>query len=243
MSRIERRTFTVPIELEERSEGSPVIRGHAAVFNSLSEDLGMFREVLRPGAFADVLQDPDTRSLINHDDNLVLGRVGSKTLRLTEDQRGLFQETDPPDTSYAHDLLAVMRRGDVNQQSFGFVVGTDNWRKENGEQIREVVSVKRLYDVSVVTFPAYRATDAQVRSAFQAASIDFEGLSAAFVKQFRGEALSPADRDVLRQSVAYLTEAIHVAPQERSDEPAADTSAQESGLVALHQRLWLASIG
>jgi len=242
MPGIERRTLTSPLAIEERNDAAPMIRGHAAVFNSLSEDLGMFREVLRPGAFASVLQDPDTRSLINHDDNLVLGRVGSKTLRLSEDQRGLYQETDLGGQSYAQDLAISMRRGDVNQQSFGFVVGTDNWRKENGEQIREVTTVKRLLDVSVVTFPAYRATDAQVRSAFQAASIDFEGLSAAFVKQFRGEALSPADRDVLRQSVAYLTEAIHAAPQERSDEQIT-APAQESGLLALHQRLWLASIG
>ena len=241
MPGIERRTFTAPLELEERSDAPAVIKGHAAVFNSKSEDLGFFREILRPGAFSNVLQDPDTRSLINHDDNLVLGRVGSKTLRLSEDQRGLYQETDPPDTSYANDLLVVMRRGDVNQQSFGFTVDTDNWRVENGEQIREVISVKRLFDVSVVTFPAYRATDAQVRNFMQAAALDFEGLSAAFVKHHRGLDLTTADRDVIRQTVAVLTEAIKDAPQARSDQPAPDAAAQESGLEVMRQRLWLAA--
>lgn len=242
---IERRTFALAPELEERDDARPLIRGHAAVFNSLSENLGMFREVIRPGAFADVTNDPDTRSLINHNEDLVLGRVGSGTLRLREDQRGLYQETDPPDTTYANDLLAVMRRNDVNQQSFGFIVaaGGDNWRKENGEQIREVTAFKRLTDVSIVTYPAYRATDAVVRSLCEGAGLDFEGLSAAFVKHFRGEMLSTADRDVIRRSLAAFTDALNDPAQERGEvEAEQERAAQAGALEHLTRRLRLASI-
>jgi HK97 family phage prohead protease len=162
----ERRSYAVPsFDLEERGEGfAPVLRGHAAVFNSLSEDLGGFREQIAPGAFASAIVEDDVRALFNHDPNYVLGRSKAGTLRMREDEQGLQVEIDPPNTAVARHILESIRRGDVSQMSFGFVVRQDSWqRTADGSHLRTLHSV-RLFDVSPVTYPAYAATDVAVRS-------------------------------------------------------------------------------
>jgi HK97 family phage prohead protease len=162
---IERRVAHANIRIEARAEGGDTIKGHAAVFNSLSEDLGGFREKLLPGAFRNVLRD-DVRALINHDSNLVLGRSISGTLTMSEDERGLYVEIVPPATQAARDLMELMQRGDVTQMSFAFSIrGEDQKWTENadGSYLRTISQVARLHDVSVVTYPAYPETDAAVR--------------------------------------------------------------------------------
>lgn len=151
-----------PAEFRADEDGAR-IAGHIAVFNSLSEDLGGFREIIRPGAFAKTLQEADIRALFNHDSNFVLGRNKSGTLTVSEDERGLYIEVDVPDTAWARDLLVSMRRGDIDQGSFAFRTVKDDWKERDGQLIRELAEV-RLYDVSVVTYPAYPATSAYVRS-------------------------------------------------------------------------------
>src|SRR6266849_10066241 len=97
---------------------SPLIGGHGAVFSTLSEDLGGFRERIQPGAFKRTLrQGADVRALLNHDPNFVLGRNKSKTLSLSEDDQGLAYNVTPPDTQWARDLVVSMKRGDINQSS------------------------------------------------------------------------------------------------------------------------------
>lgn len=161
------RYTTHPVTLERRGESqAPVIRGHAAVFNQMSENLGGFREIIAPGAFDDVLAD-DARALFNHDDSLILGRASAKTLRIGVDSQGLTYEIDPPDTTYARDLLVSLERGDVKESSFGFrvAVNGDSWGENaDGVLIRTITKVARLYDVSPVTFPAYPATDSATRT-------------------------------------------------------------------------------
>lgn len=142
------------------AEDGNTIHGYAAVFNSMSEDLGGFREIIAPGAFSDTL-DADVRALWNHDANHVLGRTKSGTLRLYEDQRGLRVEIDAPEA--AGWILDSMRRGDVDQMSFGFRTRDDQWEMKDGYPLRTLRKVD-LFDVSVVTFPAYPETDAAVRS-------------------------------------------------------------------------------
>jgi HK97 family phage prohead protease len=169
MDKIERRFVGGnKVEVRKNEEtGKQVVRGYAAVFDSLSENLGGFREKIAPGAFDGVL-DNDVRALIDHNSSLILGRTTAGTLRLGVDERGLWYEYDDPGTSYSKDLLISMERGDVNQSSFGFRVLSDGqtWEDdpETGAYIRTITNVYRLYDVSPVTFPAYPDTDVAKRS-------------------------------------------------------------------------------
>lgn len=154
---------------EVRAEGddAPKIIGYGSVFNSRSENLGGFREVIAPGAF-DKVMDDDVRALFNHDRNIVLGRTVSKTLNLSVDQRGLGYEIIPPDTQTVRDLVMVpMTRGDISQSSFGFRVarGGEEWSEDDeGVIIRTITQLARLYDVSPVTYPAYPDTHVATRS-------------------------------------------------------------------------------
>jgi hypothetical protein len=164
---------------------SHTIEGYAANFNSLSEDLGGFREMLTPGCFADALKTSDVRALFNHDPNHVLGRNMAGTLRIMEDDKGLRFEIDPPDTACARDLMVSMSRGDISQCSFGFRVAEDGdaWRKEpDGTYLRSILKVDRLFDVSPVTYPAYAATSCAVRSLVQLKETEENEARAAMAK-------------------------------------------------------------
>lgn len=148
------------------NDGSAVIEGHAAVFDSWSETLGgifPFKEIVRKGAFNESIGKDDIRALFNHDPNYVLGRNRAGTLELVEDEVGLRVRISPPETSWARDVQTSIRRGDITQMSIGFMVEDDDWRTENGMDVRELRKVK-LFDVSPVTFPAYTATDVGVRA-------------------------------------------------------------------------------
>lgn len=164
---IERRTIKTEIRMDLAQSEKPVMRGVAAVFNSMSEDLGGFREQIAPGAFKSALVNGDVRALFNHEPNLILGRSTSGTLRLSETDQGLEFECDLPDTSYARDLSSCMKRGDINQCSFGFNVdsGGDTWQKDAaGQWTRTIHVVSRLFDISAVTYPAYQDTACAMRS-------------------------------------------------------------------------------
>jgi HK97 family phage prohead protease len=160
----ERRFTSRKVEVRSESEDSKQIVGYGAVFESRSEDLGGFVEIIERGAFDDVLND-DVRALFNHDNNIILGRSMSGTLKLSVDDVGLRYEIDPPDTQMVRDMvLEPMRRGDVTQSSFGFYVGEDDWQEDrNGVVTRSIKSVDRLMDVSPVTYAAYPDTEVALR--------------------------------------------------------------------------------
>jgi hypothetical protein len=185
-------------ELEIRAEGEgkqKMIRGHAAVFSKLSEDLGGFREIVEPGAFTDAIKRDDVRALFNHDSNYVLGRNKSGTLKLSEDEKGLSIEIDPPDTQAARDLMVSIDRKDITQMSFAFRIDGKKgerwemdgaevkaadafmamWSGEKHDIIRHILKT-RLYDVSPVTYPAYPQTDVAVRSLAEKEGIDYDQL-------------------------------------------------------------------
>ena len=142
------------------------ITGHAAVFNQLSEDLGWFREMIEPGAFTRTIRTADIRALQNHDPNYVLGRNLAGTLTLSEDSIGVPIDILPPDTQWARDLMVSMDRGDINQMSFGFRVVKERTEGTFDQPVRVLEEVD-LFDVSVVTFPAYPQTTAEVRTRFE----------------------------------------------------------------------------
>lgn len=157
------------LSIEERDAGDgakPRIVGYAAVFDTPTDIGGYFREQIRRGAFGDALKHSDVHALFNHDESVVLGRMKAGTLRLAEDARGLKVEIDPPDTQDARDLMAKMKRGDIDQMSFAFTLrgGKQEWDESGDLPLRTIVQVGELYDVSVVTRGAYPTTEAGVRS-------------------------------------------------------------------------------
>lgn len=157
------------IELRDSDKGGPVIDGHAAVFDRLSDDLGGFREKIAPGAFRDAIEVSDVRALFNHDSNFVLGRTKSGTLEIREDEQGLYTVTQAPENdTIRHMVLDPIRRGDVDQMSFAFRIKADgdHWEETDEGMVRTIKpgGVAELYDISPVTYPAYPDTAVAVRS-------------------------------------------------------------------------------
>jgi len=159
------RTIQMEMRVEKPETGEPPkIVGYAAMFESLSQDLGGFVEKIRRGAFAKSLDSgADVRALFNHDSNLILGRTTAGTLKVREDDQGLAIEIIPPDTSYARDLLVSLERGDISQMSFAFRTKVEEWDTTREPALRTLVEVE-LFDVSPVTYPAYTQTSVSVRS-------------------------------------------------------------------------------
>jgi uncharacterized protein len=173
MDNLERRAF---VECRaEASDNGRKIRGYAIVFNSLSVDLGGFREIIAPEAVDRTLSEGlDVRALVDHDSAKVIGRTRAGTLVLRKDSKGLRMEVEPDtDISYANDIMRAVSRGDVSGMSFGFRTLGDEWNYEEKTPLRTVTDM-RISEVSIVTFPAYQATDVQVAQrslqAFQAQS-------------------------------------------------------------------------
>jgi uncharacterized protein len=168
MSELERRITIEKLEVRQEGQGPAQISGYAAVFNSLSEDLGNFREMVLPGAFkATLAAEPDVRATIDHQGGLlVIGRTRNKTLSLREDERGLRAIIEPPNTAAGRDALTLVREGYVDQMSFAFRVIEDEWdTPANGTPLRKLRAVDlEGGDVSIVTRPAYPATSAEVRA-------------------------------------------------------------------------------
>lgn len=157
-------TFDVEVRAEGDGENErKKIVGYAAKFNKESQRMGWFIEIIRPGAFTPALESSDVRALWNHNDDFVLGRTKSGTLKLVQDDIGLWVEIDPPDTQWANDLILSIERGDVDQMSFAFSDVTDRRTDDGDTVIRELLEVRKLYDVSPVTYPAYEDTEVFVR--------------------------------------------------------------------------------
>ncbi len=159
-------TRTIKAEFKSKDEDGNKIVGYAAKFNSYSEEMWGFREKIEPGAFGKNLPTADVRALFNHDPNMVIARNKSNTLTLVEDEIGLRFEADLPDTQWAKDLKVSMQRGDIDQCSFGFRTIGDKWEIIDGKDVRTLTEVE-LFDVSVVTYPAYPETESQVRSLYE----------------------------------------------------------------------------
>lgn len=146
------------------SEGQ--LGGVVAVFDRAAA-IGGHLERMDRAAFDAALADDatDARALVNHDVNLLLGRQSSGTLQVRASDAGLEFAVDLPGTSYARDVSELVKRGDLRDGSFGFVPGADRWtRSSDGRQVRTHTSIRRLMDVSVVTFPAYEGTSVQLRA-------------------------------------------------------------------------------
>ena len=161
MKKHEIRTFDIT-NLTTRSEEdsqTQIVTGYAAVFNSPTELWDGLNEVIKPGAFSRALANSDVRCLFDHDWGKVLGRTKSGTLKLEEDEKGLRFEVELPNTTIANDLIQSMTRGDINQCSFGFYPTEETW-DYNSEPVLRTINEVELYEVSIVSLPAYEDTEA-----------------------------------------------------------------------------------
>ena len=214
----ERRTWQLAeVRAQQGSDETPHISGYAAVFNSPSEEIEewgfRFTEIIRKGAFAKTLKEADARALVNHDPNYVLGRNTARTLTLAEDQKGLAINVTPPDTQWARDLQESMNRGDVNQMSFAFRVVKERYTENNEEKhvLRELLEVQ-LFDVSVVTYPAYPATSAVVRNLWQGTGLDLERVTSTLLRKRAGLPLSCDDNACVEGAINALREYLQAEP-------------------------------
>ena len=153
------------------ADSAMVLTGYAAVFDKPTMIGNYFREVVRPGAFTNAIQNDDVRALWNHDSNIVLGRTKSGTLQMTQDETGLRVSITLPDSNEGRDKYASVARGDVDGMSFGFRVpaGGERWSFDaDGIELRELTNLS-VFDVSPVAYPAYQETEIEARSVLDAA--------------------------------------------------------------------------
>ena len=143
------------------------VEGYAIVFDSLSNDLGGFHEIISRSALDGIIEKSDVLCLLNHnEDKGVLARsnkgVGSLTLSI--DDRGLKYSFEAPNTALGDELLEGLRRGDISTSSFAFTVKSDSWQKrEDGSYLRTINSINELFDVSPVYKAAYSSTTVNTR--------------------------------------------------------------------------------
>lgn len=164
MDREKRQMRGVPGSFKTRAEesGDMFISGYFAVFGSEYELWPGASESVDPHAFDEALED-DIRCLINHDTRLVLGRNIAGTLQLRVEEKGLWGEVKiNPNDQDAVNVYERVKRGDVNQCSFGFDIIAEEF-EDRGDSVHWTIKAVKLYEVSVVTFPAYEETGVEAR--------------------------------------------------------------------------------
>jgi len=202
-------------------EGALVLRGYAAVFNQYSQDLGGFKERIKPGAFRNVLRaKPDVKFLVNHDASMLLGRSTNGTLEMTEDDTGLAFRVKLPNTTLAKDSYELIKRGDMSQCSFSFQVDPDgqDWGEDSEEDpddrtkrvyfpSRTIREISQLFDLSCVTSPAYKQTSVDARDLVPAevrSVVEALNFARKIVPRSTDPNLLPeAEAETLRRSLLY----------------------------------------
>jgi HK97 family phage prohead protease len=191
---------TNSVDFEVRAEGDGMtFTGYASVFNSPSEDLGGFIEYVAPGAFKRSLQSRNEVKLLwNHDSGEPLASLRGGTMQLVEDSIGLRVTAQLPNTTRGRDVAELLRTKVIDSMSFGFNVIRDSWSRDG--QTRTLESV-RLFETSIVSFPAYSSTTATVRSQ---PTINPDQLADALLKLESGEELDQVNADLITDVVNKL---------------------------------------
>jgi len=191
---------TNSVDFEVRAEGDGMtFTGYASVFNSPSQDLGGFIEYVAPGAFKRSLQSRNEVKLLwNHDSGEPLASLRGGTMQLVEDEVGLKVSAQLPNTTRGRDIAELLRTKVIDSMSFGFNVIKDTWSRDG--QTRTLDSV-RLFEVSIVSFPAYESTTATVRSQ---PTINPDQLADALLKLESGEELDEENANLITEVVNKL---------------------------------------
>jgi HK97 family phage prohead protease len=234
MSNRETRDFETTFEIREEGDGMTFV-GYAAKFDQPSENLGGFVEYVERGAFSRSLKSRnDVMLLWNHDAGQPLASTRSGTMKLTEDEVGLRVEARLPMTTLGKDLSVLLREKIVGKMSFGFNVIKDSWNSEGTE--RRLKSV-RLFETSLVVWPAYPQTEATVRGldkVAQRASVDADELADVMLKIEEGADLTPDQAELMKSVVERLAP----APEETiSEEPQSLLAIKQKQLDLLLKRI------
>jgi HK97 family phage prohead protease len=151
------------ITKDNESPDELIIEGYFALYEDETELWEGSYEILSRGAFDKSLNN-DIRALWNHNTQYVLGRNKSGSLEIKADEKGLFGVIKLPKTQYAQDLYELVKRGDVDQCSFGFNIVSEELEELASGGYRWRINEIDLHEISVVTFPAYENTTVQARS-------------------------------------------------------------------------------
>lgn len=191
------------LAVEMRGESSPTLKGNGVVFNTLSENLGGFREQIAPNAFRAALEKSDVRGLFNHNPDHLLARSSAGTLRLVKGRGALRYEMDLDGDQLSQFVRRKVERRELTGSSFSFTIadGGDEWDERDDVLIRTVTKIDALYDIGPVTFPAYTETTVSARSLDMAKSFAFEALE--HMEAYRQAQVSLYN-EALRREAAYL---------------------------------------
>jgi len=209
------------LSIEERAgEGDEPARkhlvGYAAMFNKRTTLYPGFDEVIAPGAFGKSLDaKDDVRALFNHNPDYVLGRLAAETLTLEEDTRGLKCDIVLPGTQFANDLHLLVDRGDITGMSFAFRCIIDEWDKTDPKVSLRTLKEVQLFDVSPVTYPAYKQTKVSARAMQEIVDVAVADIADAEQKAL--EALKIHHNRVRQRALAAML-GIH-RPQAEQDNP------------------------
>ena len=163
--REKREVRPIMTEFQTRDDDAPTIEGYFAVFNSIYEIAPGMTESVAPGAFSNSISG-DIRALTNHDATLVLGRTKAHTLELREDEHGLWGKISiNPKDADAMNLYERVKRGDVDQCSFGFEITDEETDFRDDGSVHWTIKGVNLFEVSACTFPAYQQTNITARAA------------------------------------------------------------------------------
>lgn len=165
MERTLRQTRSIEQQFTTREDGEALyIEGYFAVFDSNYEIGYGMTESIAPGAFRNTLSN-DVRALINHDTTLVLGRTKAHTLELREDSHGLWGKIlINPNDQDAMNLYERVKRGDVDQCSFGFYIVSEETDFREDGSVHWTITEVELFEVTCCTFPAYEETNITART-------------------------------------------------------------------------------
>ena len=161
---------TEKIYLRTEENGDRFIDGYAILFNQRSKLIrdwdGEYYEIIAKGAADRVLQDPDLNVIatVDHWRDKMLGRTKSGTLQLKIDDKGLMYSVKVPSTTLGNDIAEMIARGDYFESSFIFTVNKMQWDKTQDPNVRTILEIEKLFDVSIVIDGAYANTAVKLRS-------------------------------------------------------------------------------
>jgi uncharacterized protein len=154
------------VEMRAASDEN-IIEGTPIVYDT-ETDLGWFREMVAKGAATEALTRSDEFLLFNHDSNQPLARRKNGTLTVTEDDKGVHIKADLSKSSLGPGVYRDIKAGLIDKMSFAFTVEEESWvspENPKDSDLRIIRSFREIYDYSPVTYPAYKSTELQARSA------------------------------------------------------------------------------